>query len=167
MVRDWFRKNHMDKLTPFIAAFGPNLGKSLEHHTEQAYEEMIKNWEKGQDAQGKAWVPNAPLTIQQKQGSTPLIDTRQMIESAGYEVDNDDMTAQIYIDDDTGKVLAHEYGVPDQGIPQRPILSPTAELIEQEADGIVGKAFDRSWARAQVSGTAVNIGVGGGRLGGN
>lgn len=163
MVRDWFRSGGFDKLTPFIAAFRPQLKNSLEKHTEQVYSEMIDNWEKGQDAQGRAWEPNAESTLAQKPGSTPLIAYRQMIDSTDWKVDDKDLVAQIYVDDEPEKVLAHELGVPDQGIPKRPLLNPTGKLFEEEADGIVGTAVDRSWAGASLTGTTVNFGLGGGR----
>lgn len=139
-----FDTDSFDRLTPFVAAFGPNLEEGLEEHTENVYNEMVDNWERGQDALGRSWEPNAPATLEQKQGSTPLIDTRQMIESADWEMVEDEIVSQIYIDDEPGKVLAHEYGVPDQGIPARPILGPTGRLFEKEADGVVKTAVDRS-----------------------
>lgn len=164
-MRGWFNIDEFDKLTPFIAAFRPQLQNSLEDEVKESYETMIENWEQGQDATGTPWEPNAPGTLENKSGSTPLIETRQMIDSAGYAVDKDDLTAQIYIDDDEGKVLAHENGVPDMGIPKRPILGPTATLVGQNADGLFKKAFAKSWMTAQASGTALNVGIGGsGRL---
>lgn len=160
----WFKD--VDRLTPFIAAFRPILAKQMDKQVEQAYDQMIKNWEQGSDAKGRPWEPNAESTLDQKPGSTPLIETRQMIESAKYEMNRKDLTATITIDDEEGKVLAHEYGVPDMGIPKRPILEPTKDVIEEDAGHIMKRAFDKTWARAAVTGTAMNVGFsgkGGGR----
>lgn len=154
----WFKD--FDRLTPFIAAFRPMLTRQLDSHMNDVEREMIKNWEQGQDAMGRAWEPNAPSTLAQKDGSTPLIETRQMIESVEVKTNEDDLTAVISIADEEGKVLAHEYGVPEKNIPPRPILGPTAELVEQEADSLLRQAFQRTWATATVSGTSVGLGVG-------
>lgn len=161
-----FSIEDIDRLTPFISVFDNYLASSLEEETKDAYDQMIKNWEAGQDAMGNQWAPLAPSTIESKGGDQILIETRQMIESANYEVNKDDLNARISIEDEQGKVLAHEYGVPDQGLPPRPILGPTAKYMGKESDAIIKKAFAKSWATAQVSGTAVNLGIGGGKLGG-
>lgn len=155
-----------DRLTPFIAAFRPFLTRQVDETAKEAYDEMIKNWEQGANAKGKPWEPLAPSTIQQKGHATPLIETRQMINSASYDFDKGELAATISIEDEEGKVLTHEYGAPDQGIPPRPILAPTRDLIEENADQMLKDAFDRTWASAAVSGTALSLGYGGGKLGG-
>lgn len=156
----WFRD--VDRLTPFIKAFRPMLARQLDKNVESAYDQMIANWEQGQDAHGQPWEPLAPSTVEQKGHSTPLIETRQMIDSADYEVNRDDLTAVITIDDEEEKVLAHEYGVPEQGIPARPVLEPTRELIADDSGHLLKRAFDKSWAKASVTGTALHVGFGGG-----
>lgn len=161
----WFSIRDIDRLTPFIAVFGDRLANSLEEETKQTYDRMIDQWEQGNDALGRAWEPNAPSTVARKGSSTPLIETRQMIESADYTVDKDELRAQIYIDDEDGKVMAHEHGLPDLGIPARPILGPTADYFGKEADDIFKKAFAKSWLTAEATGTAINVAFGN-KLGG-
>ena len=152
----WFKS--FDRLTPFIKAFRPMLARQLDSHVEDIYDEMIRNWEQGNDATGQAWTPLAPQTIRQKGHSTPLIETRQMIESAQYNTDRKRLNAVISIEDEEGKVLTHEYGAPDQGIPARPILKPVEQLAGRDAGKIMSKAFDRSWATASRSGTMTSVG---------
>lgn len=147
----------IDRLSPFIKAFRPMLAKQLDSHVEQVYNEMVNNWESGRDAQGRPWEPNAPSTLEQKEGSTPLIETRQMIENSGYETDGSSLQAEIYIEDDPGKVLAHENGIPEQGIPARPILGPTQALLAEEGTSLIRQAFDRGYAQASRNGTSTAI----------
>lgn len=161
----WFKD--FDRMTPFIRTFRPMLARSLESEIEDAYDQMTKNWRDGKDAMGRAWAPNAPSTLRNKPGSTPLIETQQMLESAGYNVDGGELSGAIYIDDDDGKVLAHEHGVPDMGIPPRPILQPTKEYVEDDADKIMTRAFDKAWARAAVQGTTMQVGIGSGMVPGD
>lgn len=147
-----------NRLPVFIAAFRPMLANSLEDQVEETYDAMVDNWEQGNDALGRPWEPLSPETIRQKGHSTPLIETRQMIESADYTVDEDELSAAIFIEDEPQKVLVHEHGAPDQGIPPRPILNPAKKHFRKESDGMLEKAFDRAYAAAAVGGTAMNVG---------
>ena len=154
----WFRDS--DRLTPFIKAFRPMIARELDSYVEEIHDEMVKNWEQGQNIHGEAWAPNAPSTLRQKNGSIPLIDLRDMIGSTSHNVRTRDLSGQISIEDEEGKVMLHEHGAPDRGVPARPILAPVAEYAEDSAGGLLGKAFDRSWAQAARSGTNVGFNIG-------
>lgn len=161
------RFRDVDRLTPFIRAFRPMIARQMDSHIEDTYNEMVRNWRDGNNAKGEPWEPLAPETVAKKQGpATPLIETRQMIESATYGTDRGELTGYIAIEDEEGKVLAHENGVPDRGLPARPILGPTKDLLEEDSGKMLTTAFDRSWAKAQTQGTMLTIGFGSGSISG-
>lgn len=149
-----------DRLPGMIAALRPLLGRSLDNHVEQAYDEMISQWERGNDAMGRSWEPLAPSTIRQKGHDTPLIETRQMIDSADYEVDRGNVQAQITIE--TEYAGLHEFGAPDLGIPARPILRPTMELVNKNMNSVVRQAVDRSVQMGGMGGVSADMSFGGG-----
>lgn len=136
----------------FIAKWKPFAGRELERATKQAYDDMIDNWENGQDAMGRPWEPLAPSTVEAKGHGRPLIETRQMIDSADYDVDRSELQTTIYIDDEAGKVALHEFGAADQGVPARPILQPAAKRMEEDMNDALGEAVDLASASALARG---------------
>lgn len=82
-------------------------------------------FETGTDALGRPWVPLAPSTIQKKGHSQILVEEGDMRASLFSEVDSMENRARIGFSD--GTIRYHEFGVPENNLPARPVLSPAAE----------------------------------------
>lgn len=141
-------RRNWNKLPSFIPLFRIALKNNLEEATEQTHDRMVRNWEKGMDATGKPWTPLSPTTVRRKGHSDPLIETETMIDSTGYEVSNDNLTAAIYVDDP--KIAIHEDGT--ERIPARPVLKPASRYMEQEMGTMVGNAVDEAYVQSTKSG---------------
>ena len=132
----------------------PMASRELDRHASDVYDHMIRSWERGEDSLGEAWTPLAPSTVARKGHSDPLIETGDMMDSAGYDIDRRNMTAEIYIDDP--KAAAHEFGL--EHIPKRPILDPTATYMEREVENHMGRAIDMALGGGGGSrGQGINI----------
>lgn len=142
----------------FIAAFRPFLGKRIEAAGKETYDKMIDEWESGRDVKGRPWEPLAASTIESKGGDTPLIETRQMIDSTSFEANERNLQVGIEIDSEYAAV--HEFGAPDQGIPARPILQPAADVMAQNMHPAVASAIDKAYGSAGSAGLGMAMGVG-------
>lgn len=157
MVRDF------NLIPNFIRRFKPVTAKRMEKNTEKTYKRMVENWEQGKDALGRSWEPLASSTIERKGHSQILIDEGDMIDGAGYDVSKKNLTATIFIDDDEGKVFAHEMGT--ERIPRRPILGPAHRHWMDNIEDPIGKAIDDSFGHAPggtASGASIVMNAGGG-----
>lgn len=142
-----------NRIPGMIRNLRPMLANEAEEAAKDTYREMVNQWERGQTAQGEAWQPLHPRTIAEKGHDKILIDEGDMIDSAGYEVDSKNLTAEIYVED-MPKIAYHEFGT--ERIPRRPVLGPTHPLFVSNTEEAVAKAVDKSVARASLTG-----GVGG------
>lgn len=138
MVRVWDHNN----FPRMIALFRPMLGRFLAQSTQDVFNEMIRNWEMGQDVRGKPWTPISEDTAARKGHATPLIHTRDMINSADFDVDRRNLQSTISIG--TEYAAVHEYGAPDQGIPPRPVLGPAADVLADQTPRMVDAAVHTS-----------------------
>lgn len=134
----------------FAAALLGAFDDEIEEQVKEAHDTMVENWEQGRDAQGRPWPPLAQATIERKGHSQPLIETQQMIESTEWEYDDGDHTGRITIADE--KAIYHEYGVPEEGIPPRPMLGPTLGLLGENVDDSGEKAVRNAYRRAKGAG---------------
>lgn len=142
-----------NRIPGFIRHFRPAIMDEAKEATEETFEHMIDNWEKGIDSQNNAWEPLAPSTIRQKGHDDILIDTETMIDSAGHEVDRDNMTAEIYVEDP--KILFHEFGT--ERIPKRPVLGPTHPVLVENIEDGIEEGIDTALQRAVISGGSINV----------
>lgn len=149
-------KRNFNKIPGFIRRFQPIAARELERVTEDAYDQMISSWEQGQTATGQSWEPLHPETVARKGHADPLIETGDMMDSAGYNVSRSNLTAEIYIADD--KIAAHEFGL--EHIPRRPVLEPTMKYIQRDIDNEVGKMIDLSLGGGSGGGLSVGTGAG-------
>jgi len=108
---------------------------------ELTMQQMLANWESGQDAMGNNWAPLADSTLETATDSTPLIDSGALkadVEAESY-YDADSTTSVIQTDMARG--VYHEFGAPEQGLPARPIFGPAgayaASLLPDELDALL------------------------------
>ena len=112
---------------------------------------VLFNWDSGADALGNPWAPLAESTIQDGNGQ-PLIDSGDLRsdveESSHYE--EDEMASVITSSLDYAGV--HEFGLPEQGVPARPFLSPAAKYASQNFEEFVSEPMDTRLEAARIRG---------------
>ncbi|MFC5973802.1 phage virion morphogenesis protein [Halomarina salina] len=128
------------------AALRAAEGSIAESIATDVNETVRENWSAGKNALGGAWAPNAPETIRQKGGSTPLIDTGETREAMGVSAEGD--TARVGpTTDEAAKLIAiHEHGVPEQNIPARPVIGPAGEYAHQVAEDVAERTLTKTLA---------------------
>lgn len=144
-----------NKIPGFIRHLRKELMDEADDATEEVYNHMIDQWDKGMDSQGRAWEPLSPVTVRQKGHSDILIETGDMKEASGYEMDADNMTAEIYVEDP--KIVYHEFGT--EKIPKRPVLGPTHPVLVEAIEESVGDAVDEAFVKSTVTSGILNGGI--------
>lgn len=129
-----------NNIPELIDVLGPAAADAVSETAHDAFQEQQSNWESGRDATGLPWVPLSPETIRRKGGTRILIDTGQMKDDMAVSVDRGEKTARIGPTSDRSAELLsyHEFGVPENNLPARPVLRPTHD----RAETIAGDAFE-------------------------
>lgn len=117
----------------------------LEALAEDALEAIDQGFERGTDPLGRAWAPLAPSTVRQKGHSDILVDEGEFRDSFRYESSSLRRGARVQIGTDSELAPYHEWGVPENNLPARPILQPTAIHIEED---LIGSVFARALSRS-------------------
>lgn len=147
MVRDY------NRIPDFTRRLMPTIMDEVEEATKETYEHMIENWENDMDSQGRAWEPLAPATVRMKGHDDILFETGEMMDEAGWEVDADNMTAEIYVEDP--KIIFHEFGT--EKIPKRPVLGPTHPVLVGNIEDAIEQGIDRSHRNAAITSGVINL----------
>ncbi len=112
------------------------MDDGMEDVFKETMDTAMTNWEAGSDALGNDWASLADSTIAAKAGSDILVesgDLRRDVESESY-----------YDDDDNAAVFTssleyagvHEFGLPEKGIPKRPIFGPMVTYAGRQLDTV-------------------------------
>lgn len=130
-----------NKIPFVIASIDEGMEEYLEHVGEAMVEQIQMGFDKGEDALGRPWEP-----LQDPDGGDILVDSGTMRDSIDYGIDQKEMN--VFVGADVDYIAAHEFGVPDQNLPRRPILQPAAiwaedKLIVDGMDTTLGDAIDR------------------------
>lgn len=117
---------------------GADLGlKKIANETE---EQIDEGFDTGHDALGKPWKPLAPSTIRKKGHSQILVDSGHMRESLYSDTNFAGNSAQVGFTD--GTIRFHEFGVPENNLPARPVLGPAVTYASNITDWKMKSAFD-------------------------
>lgn len=138
MVRD---ENNINEA---IVALELGVEAALRDVGEKMTTAIDDGFDDGQDALGRPWEPLQPETIAET-GPDILIDEGDFRESWDYAVDSSSNRLRVGTDSELAKY--HEWGVPENNLPARPVLMPALLLAEQELlteslDDLVGEKFD-------------------------
>ena len=103
--------------------------------TRDAYDAMDEGWEQGETALGTPWAPLASETIAAKGHDRILTDTGKMRADTEFAIDRRTMHGQIGPTTDRSAELLtfHEFGVPENGLPARPVIEPTFRYADRKA----------------------------------
>ena len=124
-----------------IASLAEGASDAVAEATEETHSKMMDNWDSGQDAMGRPWRPLSPVTVREKGHSSILYDTGEMKGSVKMDIDRTRLRGSVY--STSGLIPIHEYGVPENGLPRRPIMGPAGERLSRE----VPDAFESSIGR--------------------
>lgn len=126
-------EDHTDEA---IAAINDGLPASLEEVHQQTVERIVAMMGQGRDAMGRPWAPLKPSTVAAKGHSTPLVDGGDLMSS--IEEDSEVNTADniAYFATTLPYGPAHEYGLPEKGIPPRPFLGPGLQYASTISDDV-------------------------------
>jgi len=102
--------------------------RAVENVGEAAVERVDTGFNRGEDAMGRPWQELADSTIEQKGHALKLIDEADLKNSNTYVTAEN--RARIGTNDP--KATYHEMGVPENGLPARPIYGPLAEWLDEE-----------------------------------
>lgn len=127
-----------------IAGLQLATDRAVEEVAQEMVSKIDEGFDSGQDALGRPWAPLQPETIAQT-GPDILIDEGDLRESIEYEMVG---TAHARVKSEDSKAVYHEFGVPENNLPARPIFAPAAEyanrdLIETSFDTVVNRALRR------------------------
>ena len=138
-------ENHLDDL---IDELPDAAADTVAVAARDAYGTQQENWEQGRTVMGTPWVPLSPETIRQKGGTRILIDSGEMKDDYGVAIDRGTATAKIGPTSQRAAELGayHEFGVPENNLPARPIQEPTARYLSGQIDDVadreLGEAID-------------------------
>lgn len=143
-----FNVRDINRIPAAIAAIEAAESAAVESVAEDAVEQIDKGFDNGQDALGTAWEPLSPETIRRKGNSDILEDTGEFRESFDYSVDEE--TGKAYVG--TGSELApyHEFGVPERGLPKRPVLGPAGIWVEKNYPKTMRETMRRHLAAVDI-----------------
>lgn len=130
----------INRIPTLQRALTERLADGAERLADETLSQIDRGFRHGQDAMGRPWQPLDPATVAQKGHADILQDTGALRNSFGAEVDHNPVTGhyEVTIYSDDPKLVHHEYGAPDAGLPPRPVLRPAAEWVatQREADPI-------------------------------
>lgn len=92
-------------------------------------ERIDEGFDRGTDALGRPWQPLAPETIRRKGHAQILVDSGDMRRSIDYQVDRGE--GKLEVTSDSPLLPYHEFGVPEEGLPRRPVMEPAAIWANQ------------------------------------
>lgn len=92
-------------------------------------ERIDRGFDSGSDALGRPWRPLAAETIRRKGHGQILVEGGEMRESIEYDVKRG--AGRLLITSDSDILPYHEFGVPEEGLPRRPVMQPAAIWAEK------------------------------------
>jgi hypothetical protein len=120
-----------NSIPDLIDGLSKAAGEAVAETARDGYEQQQENWSQGKDATGDPWQPLSPTTIEQKGNDRILVDTGRMKSKIELAIDRDANLAAIGPTTKRSEELLalHEYGVPEQNLPARPVMRPTARYL--------------------------------------
>lgn len=119
---------------------------ALDDTGEKMVEKIEEGFDDGRDALGRPWAPLSPETIRRKGHATILVDEGEMRESFEYAVNRSSLTLAVGTNSEIA--VYHEFGVPDRGLPARPIVRPAATwAAERYIEPKIAEEYNKGFAR--------------------
>ncbi len=112
---------------------------------------VLRNWESGADAMGNSWAPLAEGTIRSGGSDDILVESGDLRENVERTSHYDARNTASIIGTTSPVAGIHEFGLPEQGIPARPFISPAARYAEQNFEQFVDSEID-----TRLEGTTVD-----------
>lgn len=126
--------NHTSSVIAGIQLFASQLVLKVAN---RIIERVREAWDQGKDALGRAWAELSPETIAKKGFDRKLFEKGDMRAST-YANRTGPLSAAAGVADE--KARLHEFGVPENNVPARPMLGPAVQWAER--DGLVEDAAD-------------------------
>lgn len=130
-----------------IAGIKDALDDGMEKVFKDTMDTAMSNWDSGADALGNPWEPLAPETIASKAGSDVLIESGDLKSNVKSTSRFDKASQTAIFSSSLDYAAVHEFGLPEKGIPRRPILGPMAgyaarnlDILEAEIDDALDNA---------------------------
>lgn len=124
-----------------IGAIKEGTENATKHVAKETVSQIEDGFNQGEDALGDPWEELSDATIEKKGHSKKLIEEGDLQDSFGYSFDSAETEAIIGTNDP--KAQYHEFGVPENNLPARPILRPAALWLEKNYDSEMGDILEK------------------------
>lgn len=133
-----------------ILAIQSGLDDGMEELHEDVLNAVLTNWDAGADATGAPWPPLSNETVERKGFGDILVESGELQANVESTSRYDKSNRASIISSSLPYAGVHEFGLPEQGIPARPFLSPAAKYAQQNWDEFIDKKIDRRLNAARV-----------------
>lgn len=118
------------------------LNDGMKDVFEDTMDTAMSNWSSGADALGNSWAALDDSTIESKGGSDILVESGDLRENVREESHFDDDENAAVFTSSLEYAGVHEFGLPEKGIPRRPIFGPMVKYAGRNLDTIEGELDD-------------------------
>ena len=136
MVRD------INNMPEARIALDEALDDGMEDLYDDTLETLLKNWSRGSDALGNSWESLSPTTIERKGHGAILVDSGDLRDNVKQKSEYRTKDKTFILTSSLPYAGAHEFGLPEQGIPARPFLGPAAQYAVGQIEDQVGEKID-------------------------
>lgn len=130
-----------NRIPSVIGAIEEGTAEGTKEIAKETVNQIEDGFDNGEDALGNQWEELSDATIRKKGHSQILIEDGELQSSFDYAYDPAETEAIVGTSDP--KAQFHEFGVPENGVPARPILRPAAIWIEKNYETEMGDLLDR------------------------